>query len=201
MRRRPAQAKPLLAPTAAAQVQGQRIGAWMRASAHSIARPCSRHARKAARTLAPALAALATPFLLRIENGAPALLGAKPVTAATVTLNGLEVAGFNQNVTLIERTVTLSGGANTLAVRLAGRPRQRRFAVGILKSFQTTESIAQMMRNLCFCTHRVFDYLRMTILNSTTSGYLRTNLPWVQRVKPPSALHGIFACSRVEKRR
>ena len=123
MRRRPAQAKPLLAPTAAAQVQGQRIGAWMRASAHSIARPCSRHARKAARTLAPALAALATPFLLRIENGSPALLGAKPVTAATVTLNGVEVAGpndFNQKVTLIERSVTLTGGANTLAVRLAG---------------------------------------------------------------------------------
>ncbi len=40
--------------------------------------------------------------------------------------------------------------------------RLRRFAVGILKSFQTTESIAEMMRKLCFCTRRVFDYLRMT---------------------------------------
>ncbi len=40
--------------------------------------------------------------------------------------------------------------------------RLRRFAIGILKSFQTTESIAQMMRKLCFCTRRVFDYLRMT---------------------------------------
>ena len=40
--------------------------------------------------------------------------------------------------------------------------RVRRFAIGILKSFQTTESIAQMMRKLCFCTRRVFDYLRMT---------------------------------------
>lgn len=40
--------------------------------------------------------------------------------------------------------------------------RLRRFAVGILKSFQTTESIPEMMRKLCFCTRRVFDYLRMT---------------------------------------
>jgi len=41
--------------------------------------------------------------------------------------------------------------------------RLRRFAVGILKSFQTsTQSIAEMMRKLCFCTRRVFDYLRMT---------------------------------------
>lgn len=40
--------------------------------------------------------------------------------------------------------------------------RLRRFAVGILKSFQTTQSIAEMMRKLCFSTRRVFDYLRMT---------------------------------------
>jgi len=41
--------------------------------------------------------------------------------------------------------------------------RLRRFAVGILKSFQTaSQSIAEMMRKLCFCTRRVFDYLRMT---------------------------------------
>jgi len=41
--------------------------------------------------------------------------------------------------------------------------RLRRFAVGILKSFQTsTQSIAELMRKLCFCTRRVFDYLRMT---------------------------------------
>ncbi len=41
--------------------------------------------------------------------------------------------------------------------------RLRRFAVGILKSFQTaTQSIAEMMRKLCFCNRRVFDYLRMT---------------------------------------
>ena len=41
--------------------------------------------------------------------------------------------------------------------------RLRRFAVGILKSFQTpTESISELMRKLSFCTRRVFDYLRMT---------------------------------------
>ena len=39
----------------------------------------------------------------------------------------------------------------------------RRFAVGILKSFQKpAHSIAEMMRKLCFRTRLVFDYLRMT---------------------------------------
>lgn len=39
--------------------------------------------------------------------------------------------------------------------------RLRRFA--ILKSFQKPQqSIAEMMRNLCFRTRLVFDYLRMT---------------------------------------
>ena len=42
--------------------------------------------------------------------------------------------------------------------------RLRRFAVGILKSFQkSAQSIAAMMRKLCFNTRLVFDYLRMTI--------------------------------------
>ena len=41
--------------------------------------------------------------------------------------------------------------------------RLRRFAVGILKSFQKpAQSIAEMMRALCFRTRLVFDYLRMT---------------------------------------
>ena len=41
--------------------------------------------------------------------------------------------------------------------------RLRRFAVGILKSFQKpAHSIAEMMRKLCFRTRLVFDYLRMT---------------------------------------
>ena len=41
--------------------------------------------------------------------------------------------------------------------------RLRRFAVGILKSFQKpAQSIAEMMRTLCFRTRLVFDYLRMT---------------------------------------
>ena len=41
--------------------------------------------------------------------------------------------------------------------------RLRRFAVGLLKSFQKPRrSIATMMRNLAFNTRLVFDYLRMT---------------------------------------
>lgn len=46
--------------------------------------------------------------------------------------------------------------------------RLRRFAVGILKSFQKpAQSVAEMMRTLCFRTRLVFDYLRMT-KNSVT---------------------------------
>ena len=48
--------------------------------------------------------------------------------------------------------------------------RLRRFAVGILKSFQkTAQSIAGMMRKLAFRTHLVFDYLRMTQNSSARS--------------------------------
>ena len=47
--------------------------------------------------------------------------------------------------------------------------RLRRFAVGILKSFQKpAQSIAALMRKLCFHTRLVFDYLRMT-KNSVTA--------------------------------
>jgi len=47
--------------------------------------------------------------------------------------------------------------------------RLRRFAVGILKSFQkSAQSIAEMMRKLAFKSRLVFDYLRMT-QNSTWS--------------------------------
>ena len=46
--------------------------------------------------------------------------------------------------------------------------RLRRFAVGILKSFQKpAQSVAALMRKLCFRTRLVFDYLRMT-QNSVT---------------------------------
>jgi predicted transposase YbfD/YdcC len=46
--------------------------------------------------------------------------------------------------------------------------RLRRFAVGILKAFQKpAQSIAELMRKLCFRTRLVFDYLRMT-KNSAT---------------------------------
>ena len=42
-------------------------------------------------------------------------------------------------------------------------PELRRFAVGILKSFQKpAQSIAEMMRALSFRTPLNFDYLRMT---------------------------------------
>jgi hypothetical protein len=46
--------------------------------------------------------------------------------------------------------------------------RLRRFAIGILKSFQKpSQSIAELMRKLSFRTRLVFDYLRMT-KNSTS---------------------------------
>jgi predicted transposase YbfD/YdcC len=46
--------------------------------------------------------------------------------------------------------------------------RLRRFALGILKSFQkSAQSVAELMRKLCFRTRLVFDYLRMT-KNSAT---------------------------------
>ena len=48
--------------------------------------------------------------------------------------------------------------------------RLRRFAVGILKSFQkSAKSIAEMMRKLGFNTRLVFDYLRMTQNSITRS--------------------------------
>jgi predicted transposase YbfD/YdcC len=48
--------------------------------------------------------------------------------------------------------------------------RLRRFAVGILKSFQKpAQSIAQSMRKLSFNTRLVFDYLRMTRNSFPTS--------------------------------
>ena len=48
--------------------------------------------------------------------------------------------------------------------------RLRRFAVGILKSFQKpAQSIAGMMRKLAFRTRLVFDYLRMTRNSSARS--------------------------------
>ena len=50
--------------------------------------------------------------------------------------------------------------------------RLRRFAVGVLKSFQKSgQSIAEMMRKLTFRTRPVFDYLRMT-QNSAARGFV-----------------------------
>ena len=46
--------------------------------------------------------------------------------------------------------------------------RLRRFAAGILKSFQKpARSVAELMRKFCFRARLVFDYLRMT-RNSVT---------------------------------
>ena len=51
--------------------------------------------------------------------------------------------------------------------------RLRRFAVGVLKSFQKrAQSIAAMMRKLSFTPRLVFDYLRMT-QNSSARGFSR----------------------------
>ena len=64
-------------------------------------------------------AGIAAPFLLRIENGDPAVPKAKPVTSATLRLNGVQILGpsdFNGPVVLIERTMTLIASNNTLAV-------------------------------------------------------------------------------------
>ena len=50
--------------------------------------------------------------------------------------------------------------------------RLRRFAVGLLKSFQkSAESIAQMMRKLSFNPRRVLDYLKLT---ANSNQWLRT---------------------------
>jgi hypothetical protein len=47
--------------------------------------------------------------------------------------------------------------------------RLRRFAVGILTSFQKpAHTLAEMMRTLCFRTRLVFDYVRMT--NNSVTG-------------------------------
>jgi predicted transposase YbfD/YdcC len=49
--------------------------------------------------------------------------------------------------------------------------RLRRFAVGILKSFQKpAQSIAELMRMLSFRTRLVFDYLRMTKNSAPSAG-------------------------------
>jgi hypothetical protein len=62
---------------------------------------------------------------------------------------------------------TQAGGDGGSRIRTGFGPenmtRLRRFAVGILKSFQKpAQSLAEMMRTLCFRTRLVFDYLRMT---------------------------------------
>jgi Bacterial Ig-like domain len=70
-------------------------------------------------------AGVTAPFLLRIENGAPAVPGATRVVNGTITLNGVQIAStadFGSTVTLINKAVNLTAGANTLSVRLTGTP-------------------------------------------------------------------------------
>ena len=60
--------------------------------------------------------------------------------------------------------------AASIPVSAANITRLRRFAVGTLKPFQKpAQSIAQMMRSLCFRTCLVFDSLRMTKNSATAS--------------------------------
>lgn len=70
----------------------------------------------------PLPAGVTAPFLLHIVNGNAD--GTNRVSSATGTVNGTQVAGpsdFNQNVGVIDRTVTLQA-ANTLDVRLTSAP-------------------------------------------------------------------------------
>ncbi|MGH7232925.1 MAG: Ig-like domain-containing protein, partial [Nitrospiraceae bacterium] len=62
------------------------------------------------------------PFVLHMVNGNPD--GTKRISSATITLNGVQIAGpsdFGQNVAVIDRTVTLQA-TNTLEVRLTSAP-------------------------------------------------------------------------------
>jgi RHS repeat-associated protein len=62
------------------------------------------------------------PYTLHLVNGNPD--GTKRVSSATVTLNGAQIlspSDFNQNVAVLDRTVTLQA-ANTLTVRLTSAP-------------------------------------------------------------------------------
>ncbi|WP_447975230.1 RHS repeat-associated core domain-containing protein [Nitrospira sp. Kam-Ns4a] len=67
-------------------------------------------------------ASVGAPFLLHIVNGDTA--GGHRLASATITLNGVQVAGpndFNQNVAVVDRPVTLQP-SNTLQVTVASKP-------------------------------------------------------------------------------
>jgi len=70
---------------------------------------------------------------------------------------------------LIDRNVDADRCRIRTGFGLQNITRLRRYAVGLLKSFQAPyQSIAAMMCKLCFHTRLVFDYLRMT--NNSASG-------------------------------
>jgi len=65
------------------------------------------------------------PYALHLVNGQPD--GTKRVSSATIKLNGTEIlspSDFNQNVAVLDRTVTLQS-ANTLTVQLTSAPGSR----------------------------------------------------------------------------
>ncbi len=75
---------------------------------------------------------VAAPFNLHIQNGDAS--GAHRVTSATVTLNGVQVIGasdFSGPAPSLDRTVTLSGGNNVLAVQIV-EPSGGLFTLSIL---------------------------------------------------------------------
>ena len=63
------------------------------------------------------------PFLVHIVNGQSN--GQNRVSSAWITVNNVQVAGpsdFGQNVAVVDRTITLNPGSNTLQVKVASTP-------------------------------------------------------------------------------
>lgn len=81
------------------------------------------------------------PYLLRIVNGLAD--GSKRSSSATITVNGVQVAGtndFNQQVALIERDVALTPN-NVIDVRLAGAPGSQ-LTISVLATLPRTVPVA-----------------------------------------------------------
>ena len=63
------------------------------------------------------------PFLVHIVNGKSN--GQNRISSAWITVNNVQVAGpsdFGQNVAVVDRTITLNPGSNTLQVKVASTP-------------------------------------------------------------------------------
>lgn len=73
----------------------------------------------------PFPSAFGGPALVRVVNGSLADTSVEPVSSSVIRLNGSPVFGpsdFNQRVRLLEKTVSLARGGNTLTVELRGKP-------------------------------------------------------------------------------